>query len=203
MIALLAAVALAATDTAGVTTLCDTVPPSPLSSVLDVPARRISLGIAGTDTVPRRQRAKAFEYSDDYNTRRNIHKLASYATIPLFIGQYLTGTQLIDKGTDAPAWIKRTHPVLATGVAGLFAANTVTGLWNAYEGLGDPNGRTWRSAHELLMLAADAGVVRVGLLSRDAKTSGSVRNEHRAWAIGSSATALTAYLMMLKPFRPD
>ena len=71
MIALLAAVALAATDTAGVTTLCDTVPPSPLSSVLDVPARRISLGIAGTDTVPRRQRAKAFEYRDRKSTRLN------------------------------------------------------------------------------------------------------------------------------------
>jgi hypothetical protein len=203
VIALLAAVALVSSDTASADRLRDTRPPSPLAPVLAVPARRMSLGIAENDTVPRRRRAKAFEYSDDYNTRRGIHKLASYATIPLFVGQYLTGSQLIDKGTDAPAWIKRTHPVLATGVLGLFAVNTVTGLWNAYEGLGDPNGRKWRTAHELLMLAADAGFVRVGLLSRDAKTSGSVRNEHRAWAIGSSATALTAYLMMLKPFRPD
>lgn len=203
MIALLAAVAIAATDTTSADRTRDALPDLPLTPVLSAPARRISLGIATDDTVPRRQRAKAFEYSDDYNTRRRIHKLASYATIPLFIGQYLTGSQLIDKGTDAPEWIKRTHPVLATGVLGLFAVNTTTGLWNAWEGLGDPNGRKWRTAHELLMLAADAGFVRVGMLSRDAKNSGSARNEHRAWAIGSSATALTAYLMMLKPFRPD
>ena len=40
--------------------------------------------LAGTTA---EQRPTAFEYSDAYNTRRKIHMIASYATIPLFVGE--------------------------------------------------------------------------------------------------------------------
>jgi hypothetical protein len=203
MIALLASLAFAAADTGGLDHRPDIGPALPLTTVLALPERRLDLGIGAADTVRRRPRAKAVEYSDAYNTRRRIHKAASYATIPLFVGQFLLGNTLIEQGTDSPDWVKRTHPVFATGVLALFTVNSVTGLWNAYEGLGDPNGWKWRTAHELLMLAADAGFVHVGQLSLKAKQSGAVRREHRGWAVGSSAVALTAYVMMLKPFRPD
>ena len=136
-------------------------------------------------------------------TRLQIHKAASWATVPLFIGQYFTGEALISQGTSAPGWIKAAHPVLATGVLGLFATNTVTGVWNLWEGRADPNGRKWRVAHSILMLVSDAGFVYTGSLSHAAKQSGSARDQHRNAALASSGLALISYVMMLKPFRKD
>src|SRR5690349_8057882 len=41
-----------------------------------------------------KQRPQAFQYSESYNTRRKIHMIASYATLPLFVGQWLAGEKL-------------------------------------------------------------------------------------------------------------
>ncbi|MCX5756133.1 MAG: hypothetical protein NTX19_08500 [Gemmatimonadetes bacterium] len=155
-----------------------------------------------TDTVARK-RAKAVELSDWYATRLSIHKAASWAMIPLFVGQYYTGQTLINEGTDSPEWVKRTHPVLATGVLALFATNTVTGVWNLIETRDNEKGRAWRTTHAILMLASDAGFAYVGQLSRTAKQSGDVRNQHRTAAILSGSAALASYLMMLSPIRRD
>lgn len=174
----------------------DTLSPPPRPAVILMPA-----GIARADTT--RPRAKAIEMSDWYQTRLAIHKAASWTMIPLFVGQYYTGQTLINEGTDAPPWVKRTHPILATGVLALFATNTVTGVWNLIESREAPEGRAWRTTHAILMLASDAGFAYVGQLSRDAKQSGSVRNQHRTAAILSGSTALASYLMMLSPIRRD
>ncbi len=155
------------------------------------------------DTVRRKPRPKAIEYSDWYQTRLQIHKAASWATLPLFVGQYYTGETLITKGTDSPTWVKRVHPILATGVLALFATNTVTGVWNLWEGREDPKGRTWNVAHSILMLASDAGFAYVGALSKNAKTSGTTRDQHKAAALTSAGLALVSYAMMLSPFRQD
>ena len=158
----------------------------------------------GADTTrPARRRPKAIEYSDWYGRRLQIHKAASWATLPLFVGQYLTGETLITQGTASATWVKRVHPVLATGVLGLFATNTVTGVWNLWEGREDPKGRMWRMTHSILMLASDAGFAYVGQLSRTAKQSGSVRVQHRSAALASAGVALVSYVMMLPPFRRD
>ena len=155
------------------------------------------------DTAPRKRRTVDVEYSDWYNRRLTIHRWASYATIPLFIGQYLTGTELVNKGTDAPDWVKKTHPALATGVLVLFGTNTVTGLWNLWDARNDPNGRKWRTAHSILMLIADAGFAYTGAIAEDAKFDGNVRSRHKTAAIASGSIALISYAMMLSPFRQD
>lgn len=176
---------------------------SPTSVPFTVPAVTWSPGVVTDTTRPRHPRAKAIEYSDWYETRLAIHKAASWATLPLFVGQYLTGETLMTKGTDSPDWVKRTHPILATGVLALFATNTVTGVWNLWESREDPSGRAWRTTHSVLMLASDAGFAYVGSLSRNAKVSGSARSQHRAAALTSAGLALVSYVMMLPPFRQD
>jgi hypothetical protein len=138
------------------------------------------------------QRPQAFTYSDGYNTRRKIHMLASYATIPLFVGQYVAGEKLADG--DASETVKSVHGALAASVAALFAVNTVTGVWNLWEARQDPNGKTRRLVHGLLMLGADAGFVATGMMAPD---DGEDSDSHRNVAIASMGVATASYLFML------
>lgn len=145
-------------------------------------------------------RPQAYVYSDFYNTRRKIHMIASYATIPLFVGQYLSGDKLYDQpggeGRDSTA--RSAHGPLAAGIAGLFAVNTVTGVWNLVEARHDPNGRTRRLIHSILMLGADAGFVVTGMMAPDDDEGGSSdRSMHRNAAIASMGVAAASYLYML------
>jgi hypothetical protein len=155
------------------------------------------------DTPRVARRTAPVEYSDWYGRRLTIHKWASYATLPLFAFQYVAGRQLYDKSTDAPSWAKSGHGVAATGIAALFTVNTVTGVWNLWDARKDPEGRTWRTAHALLMLAADAGFTATGILAERAERSADNRRLHRNIAISSMAVATVSYLMMLPPFRRD
>jgi hypothetical protein len=198
------------------------------SAVPSAQADSISAGLAGSDSVavvvvaPRSaarlavdtprvarratgaaRRAAPVEYSDWYERRLTIHKRASYATLPLFAFQYIAGKQLYDKSTDAPSWAKNGHGIAATGVAVLFTVNTVTGVWNLWDARKDPEGRKWRTAHGLLMLAADAGFTATGILAEKAERSADNRRLHRNIAISSVAVATVSYLMMLPPFRRD
>lgn len=167
----------------------------------DVPA---GVAAAPADTI-RRKRAKAIELSDAYVTRLAIHRIASYATIPLFATQYLAGTALFNadaKGEPRPEWARTIHRPIAYSLGALFLVNSVTGGLNWWETRHQAQGRTWRTAHALLMLASDAGFAYAGSMGTDAKF-GINRNQHRAWAIGSMAVALTSYVMMLDPIRRD
>jgi hypothetical protein len=163
----------------------------------------------GADLVPepqdttRPRRPRAVEYSDLYYTRLRIHQLASYLTVPLFAAQYLSGRALW-KNPDSDGLARDAHGPLAAAVAGLFAVNTVTGVWNLWESRKDPNGRTRRWVHGLLMIAADAGFVAVGATAPDddfrengGSGGSSGASTHRDLAIGSMAVALSSYLMML------
>ena len=72
-------------------------------------------------------RPMVFEYSDGYRTRLKIHKIASFATIPLFVAEGVIGQSLYNDPTSG----KRTaHLWVATGIGVLFGVNTVTGVWN-------------------------------------------------------------------------
>jgi len=142
-----------------------------------------------------------FEYSPAYYTRLDIHRYGSYAMLPLFAFQYLAGQQLFEKSSAAPAWAREGHGVAATAVAGLFAVNTVTGLWNLWEGRRDPQDRRRKLFHAVLMLAADAGFTATGLLADEAEESASKRSTHRSVALMSVGAATVGYLSMVDLFR--
>lgn len=158
----------------------------------------------GDTTKPRR---KAFRLSEAYGTRRKIHKLASWATLPLFVAQYAAGDQLykasLPNGRPAPEWASSSHGVLAGSVAGLFAVNTFTGSLNWWETRSQADGRTWRTVHSALMLLADAGFAATGVLAEDAEGPGDSRKLHRTVAVSSMSVAMVSYVMMLKPLRRD
>jgi len=148
-----------------------------------------------------RQRPRAVEYSDFYYTRLTIHQVASYATVPLFVAEYILGTKLYNNPPGSRS-TQDAHRLVALGVAGLFGVNTVTGAWNLWDSRHDPAGRTRRWIHAGLMFAADAGFVATGVTApspRRILLSGATVNKstHRTIAIASMGTALASYVMML------
>jgi hypothetical protein len=150
---------------------------------------------------PPARRPMAVEYSEGYQTRLKIHKYASWATLPLFVAQFAVGQKLYNgNGSDGT---RTAHGVLAGGTAVLFGVNTVTGVWNLSEGRKDPNHRTKRMVHGILMAVADAGFVVTGLTAPESEhgelyeSGGNNRSTHRAVAITSMGIATVAYLMML------
>lgn len=148
------------------------------------------------------------EYSDAYFTRYQIHKWASYLTIPLFVGQYIVGEKLL-RGEGTPG-LRGVHGALAAGVGGLFLVNTITGVPNAIEARKDPEGKNRRTLHSTLMLLADAGFVATALLTNENENEGgrfqSVRsnnNTHKIVAITSMGAAVLGYTIMLPFFGGD
>jgi hypothetical protein len=143
------------------------------------------------------------EYSDAYFTRLTIHKWASWLTLPLFAGQYVVGQKLINgDGSDR---LRGIHGVLAGGIAGLFAVNTVTGGLNAIEARKDPEGKNRRTLHTVLMLLADAGFVITGATAQERENEGgrvstANNNTHRNVALASMGTALVGVAIMLPIF---
>ncbi len=155
-------------------------------------------GLVVPATVVDTPRTVAIEYSDGYYTRLTIHKYASYATLPLFALQWWSGEQLLENN-EKDSFAGSIHGPVAASIFVLFGVNTVTGLWNLYASRKDPNGRTRRTVHSLLMLAADAGFVWTGALAPGEDEGGpsSRADRHRTVAITSGSVALAGYLMML------
>lgn len=139
------------------------------------------------------RRPVAFTYSDGYELRAKIHKYASFLTLPLFGAQAWLGFKLDDGSTSEG--VRATHAAIATTMVGLFGVNTVTGVWNAWEGRANPAGRTRRLLHSVLMLASDAGFAATGLLA-PTNDGGGNRSLHQSVAITSIAAATTGYLIM-------
>lgn len=138
-------------------------------------------------------RPKAIEYSHGYEVRRKIHVYASFAMIPLFVTQGILGAKLYNEPTDG---VRSAHKAVAWTIAGLFGANTVTGLWNLKEGWKNPAHRKLRLTHGLLMLGADAGFLATALAAPDREGNGN-KSTHRALAITAIAAATTGYLVMI------
>lgn len=170
-----------------------------------IDALRVGAGVEVPDTVTR-VRKKAVQVSEWYNTRLKIHKYASYATLPLFVTEFIAGDKLMGDRQAAPQWARDYHAPIAGVIAGLFGVNTLTGGLNWWESRSQTEGRAWRTTHSALMLLADAGFVATGMLAGDAseiRNSGDRRKTHRAVAVGSMSVATLSYLMMLKPIRRD
>jgi hypothetical protein len=136
----------------------------------------------------------AAEYSDAYMKRRKIHLLASWATAPLFVTQFVVGEDLYDNGASSGK--RDLHTAIGVGIGALFAANTVTGVWNLWEARHDPNGRRRRLIHGISMLGADVGFVATGLLAPGDEGGGS-RSTHRTVAFTSMGVAAGSYVYML------
>jgi len=90
--------------------------------------RAVGPGGATADTTQSRHRA--VEYSDWYARRLTIHRWGSYAMLPLFAGEYVLGDKLV-AGT-ATSSTRGLHQGVAGAIGGLFAINTVTGVWNLW-----------------------------------------------------------------------
>ena len=161
-----------------------------------LPAEHLDLSTPASTTIEE-QRPTAYQYSDFYNTRRKIHMIASWATIPMVIGESIAGMKLYDG--DGSESAKSAHGAFTAGLAALFGVNSVTGVWNLVEGRHDPNGRTRRIVHSALMLGADAGFVLAASLAPDDDDGNftSDRSAHRNVAITSMAVATASYIYML------
>jgi hypothetical protein len=138
----------------------------------------------------------AFEYSDGYRLRAKIHKVASFATIPLFGAEAIIGQSLYSDPTQGK---KDAHLVTAAGIGALFLVNTTTGVWNLIEARKDPVHRSRRLAHSLMMLAADAGFLATAALGPESEHGNSEgsRATHRAVAFTSIGLASASYAIML------
>ena len=124
-----------------------------------------------------RPRPVAFEYSDGYHTRRKIHVYASLAMVPLFVTQVALGDSLY---TDATEGKRTAHIVVGSSIGALFAINTVTGVWNLWEGRKNPSRRARRLTHGILMLGADAGSLPPPC-SRPAKMAAATNRHTGPW----------------------
>jgi len=166
------------------------------------PPAVLRLTAADAQAAPPR-RPVPVEYSEGYRTRAKIHKITSFATLPLFVANYFVGQDLYNNPGDES--MKGAHAGLAAATGVLFGVNTVTGAWNLWEGRKDPNHRTKRMTHGMLMMAADVGFLATAMLAPEsdedeyskgpATTDG--RSTHRAVALTSMGIATISYLIML------
>ena len=148
-----------------------------------------------SDTTTRSQRPRAIEYSDAYHTRLKIHQIGAYAMLPLFVGEYFVGQKLLNS-TNRPGGLKSAHSLIAGALGVVFAANTVTGVWNFWDSRKDPKGRARRQIHSVLMLASDAGVLLTAMSGSNAKHSLANARTHRTIAISSIALSAIGTGMM-------
>ena len=71
-------------------------------------------------------------YSHAYEVRQEIHKYASYATLPLFAAEYALGQSLPSEPGRSGS-MRGLHAAVGTGLVGLFFLNTATGGWNLWQ----------------------------------------------------------------------
>ena len=172
--------------------------PMVTSSAIDwIALRGEASGIA--DTARTRQKTRAVEYSGFYQSRLKLHRTLSYTMIPLFIGSYLTGEQILKNRDDPPPkWATTLHKPFAYATAAVFTVNTVTGLWNLWDGRKNPQGQTKRTVHSLLFMAATAGFTYAGTsLAHDAKNHSDRNHFHKTVAMASMGVSVLSWGMMV------
>jgi len=191
-----------AAASAGPTTASEAVLPGPrLLQRFDM-AGAWSAEAMPADTPRPRPRARAIIHSDAYYTRLTIHRLASYAILPLFAGEWIVGQKVYNQEPQRSS-ARGLHSLLGIGIFAAFGANTITGVWNLLEARHDP-GAARRTTHVLLMLAADAGFAATAATIPHGSRLGGFRtgptqsamNRHRDIAIASIALGTVGTGMM-------
>jgi hypothetical protein len=145
-------------------------------------------------------RPSAIEYSEGYETRAKIHKYASFATLPLIGTEAILGQSLYNDPFSRTSAKRGAHIAVGTAITGLFAVNTVTGVWNLAEGWKDPHHKTLRLLHGFTMLGADVGFLAAygtGPGGRNLVNFDSQKSTHRAVVFTTMGVATASYLMML------
>jgi hypothetical protein len=154
---------------------------------------------AAQDPAAQTARPKAIEYSEGYETRAKIHKYASYATLPLFAAELALGQSIYNDPYANTSAAKGAHIAVGTAITGLFAVNTVTGVWNMWESRNDPHHSKLKLVHGILMLGADAGFVATFATGPNGRSAmiDTQKQQHRTIALTSIGLASASYLMML------
>ena len=132
-------------------------------------------------------------------TRAKIHRIASWATLPLAGTEAILGENVFNDPQGQSSY-RGAHIAVGTAITGLFVAQTATGLWNLVDSWKDPNHKTLRRLHSIMMLGADAGFVAVygtapgghNLVNFDQQKS-----THRTVVFTSMGVATASYLLML------
>lgn len=162
--------------------------------------RRMTDASPQTDAQP--MHAVAVEHSDAYRTRAKIHKIASFATLPLFAAEVALGQSLYSS-VPLSAGKRSAHIAVGTGIMGLFAVNTITGAWNLLgEDRQETKGGKLRVVHALLMMISDAGFVATAATGPGGHRQGTLTlpagaSTHRDIAFGSIGVGTVGYLLML------
>ena len=147
----------------------------------------------------------AIDYGHGYEVRGKIHRYASFTTLPLFASDIIIGQSLLNqahRGENPSHAENDVHIALGAAIGGLFAVNSVTGVWNLVQSRKDPDHRGLRLAHGLMMLGADAGILASVLTAPSTHERNGTfvfeRNPaHRPLALTSIGVATASYLMML------
>jgi hypothetical protein len=145
-------------------------------------------------------RPKAIEYSEGYETRAKIHKYASFATLPLLGTEAILGQSLYNDPYSRTSANRGAHIAVGTAITGLFAVQTVTGMWNLVEGWKDPHHKKLRLAHGIMMLGADAGFAAAyatGPGGRNLVNFDQNKSTHRTVVFTTMGVATASYLLML------
>jgi hypothetical protein len=153
------------------------------------------------DSVTGRPRVRSIEYSDWYARRLMIHRIGSYVMLPLFATEYYLGDKLING--EASSGERDAHVAVATAIGGLFAVNTVTGVWNLWDSRKDPSDRTKKLIHSALMLGADAGFALAAASAEDdygegerERGGGDDSNTHKTIALTSIGISTVGTALM-------
>ena len=138
-------------------------------------------------------------YTHAYEVRKDIHKYASYATLPLFAAEFALGEALPNEPGHSGS-TKGLHAAVGAGLVGLFFANTVTGGWNLWQSRHEKEHRTPRMIHSFLMIGANAGFVATWASApsqHNAATFDQDRTRHRNLAIASIGVGTAGYLLAI------
>ncbi len=150
---------------------------------------------------PQEARPVAIEYSDAHETRAKIHKYASWATLPLMGAEWALGQKLYNDPNSINSSSRGVHGAVGSGLIGLFAVQSVTGVWNLVEARSAP-GNKKRLAHGLMMLAAEGGFIAAAAMApghgrNDLINFDANKATHRDVALVSIGVGTAGYLWML------
>lgn len=166
---------------------------------LAAPGARAQSADAGDQDAGQTARPQAIEYSDAYETRAKIHRIASWATLPLLGTEAILGQNVYNDPQGQSSY-RGAHIAVGSAITGLFVAQTATGLWNLVDSWKDPNHKTLRRLHSIMMLGADAGFVAAYGTApggHNLVTFDQEKSTHRAIVFTSMGVATASYLLML------
>lgn len=185
---------------------CDAPPPVTVTvpgtqPPLDLAEASIAVPVRAPVCSPSAHRQAEDDVSEWYGHRLTLHRYAAWTAVAAFPVEIYTGWRLRSAGAD-PEWVHNTHTATVWVLGSTFAVNTVTGGWNWWDDRKTPEGRGWRTAHALVMVAADAAMFATARAGQ-ARARGEGGEWHRELAFTTAGLTAIGHLMMLTPFRRD